>query len=181
MAPRARLVLVGGIDDRVAARAREKVGQIGLVGLVLDQVIDHVEREREVRPDEVREIDRGGGVVPEERLAGVLREGPAAKLDAEREKRQSEIESKLQALSDEERSLLENMCRCDGGNLAALARFALTLVVGKPVAPFAEALSHWCFAMALNAPRGAPFAEFSHLLQLNRVDWSPTRRAILRA
>lgn len=69
--------------------------------------------------------------------------------------------------------------REDSGSIAALTRFALTLIAGKPAAPFATALARWSFATALNPDIGAPHKEFRHLITFNRIDWSEAREAIL--
>lgn len=104
----------------------------------------------------------------------------AEEVEKERAKRQNEIDTKLGALSDSESALLNTLARDDNGDLATLGRFALKLIAGKSITPFATALAHWSFANALNSRFGAPYKEFMHLVRLNRIDWRETREAILR-
>jgi hypothetical protein len=118
---------------------------------------------------------------PEARMVSHRSRDPADKVEQERAKRQNEIERKLGALSASEREVLGLLVRDDTGDIASLARLALTLIAGKPVAPFAPALVQWSFAHALNAELFAPRKEFMHLIRLNRVDWRQTREAILNA
>ena len=66
---------------------------------------------------------------------------PAEKVEQERAKRQNEIETRLGALSASEQELLASLVQDDTGDIASLTRLALTLIAGKPVAPFATALA----------------------------------------
>lgn len=106
---------------------------------------------------------------------------PPEKVEGERAKLQCEIDTKMGALSASERGLLDILVRNDNGDLATLTRLALTLIAGKPLAPFAEALAQWSFANALNGGYAAPYKEFTHLVQLNLADWREAREAILAA
>ena len=94
----------------------------------------------------------------------------------ERRRKEEYIEERVQALSPSERALLDSLPRNDEGDLGALARLAMTLIAGRPVAPFAKALRNWAFAQAIN-PELHPFQEFGHLVCLNRTDWERTREA----
>lgn len=96
----------------------------------------------------------------------------------EREKNLKKIEGKLHALSENERAILRNMSE-EEGNLSRLSRLALSLLAGKPLAPFAGSLLNWSFSYALNSDRAAPYKDFIHLVSLNPVDWSQTRAALL--
>jgi hypothetical protein len=118
---------------------------------------------------------------PETQMFSNRSRDPAEKVEKERTKAQAKITEAMAALSEPERKLLQTLTRSESGDLAALSRFALTLLAGKPLAPFVEALRGWCFANALNSSPWAPYKEFTHLVRLNRVDWSPTRDAILDA
>jgi hypothetical protein len=115
-------------------------------------------------------------LVPEARVIN-----PAPQVEEERGKRQNEINSKMSALSAPEQKLFGMLIRDDDGDLATLAQFALTLIAGKPVAPFATALASWSFANALNRAIGAPYKELMSLVRLNRADWPQAREAILEA
>jgi len=118
---------------------------------------------------------------PEARMVSHRSRDPANQVERERSKRQDEIEARLAALSASERQMLATLVQDDTGDIASLARLALMLISGKPVAPFATALVHWSFAHALNAAIFAPHKEFMHLIRLNRVDWRQTREAVLKA
>lgn len=96
----------------------------------------------------------------------------------EQEKNRKKIEEKLQALSANERAILKNLSK-EEGDLSGLSRLALSLLAGKPLAPFAGSLLNWSFSYALNSDRAAPFKDFIHLVSLNPVDWSQTRAAML--
>lgn len=110
-----------------------------------------------------------------------LSSDPVEKVEEERAKRQSEIDTKMGALSVFERGLLDILVRKDNGELATLTRLAFTLIAGKPLVPFAEALVHWSFANALNGGYAAPHKEFTYLVRHNRTDWREAREAILTA
>jgi hypothetical protein len=118
---------------------------------------------------------------PEARMFSHLSRDTAEMVEEERVKRQCEIDTKMGALSASERGLLGILVRNDNGDLATLTRFALTLIAGKPLAPFAMALTHWSFANALNGWHAAPSKEFTHLIRLNWVDWREAREALRKA
>ena len=118
---------------------------------------------------------------PEVRMFSHLSRDPAEKVNEERTKRQNEIETKIGALSPSERGRLDKLVRNDNGDVTTLTHLALTLIAGKPLRPFAEALAHWSFTNALNSGHRAPYKEFTHIVRLNRTDWRETREAILKA
>ncbi len=100
------------------------------------------------------------------------------KVQEEREKNRRKIVEKLQALSPNERAILENLPE-EKGDLSKLSRLALLLLAGKSLAPFARSLLNWGFSFALNSDHAAPYKDFMHLVSLNRVDWPQTRAALL--
>jgi len=100
------------------------------------------------------------------------------KVQEEREKNSEKIKDKIQALSANERAILENLPKVEG-DLSRLSRLALFLLAGKSLAPFAKSLLNWSFSFALNSDHAAPYKEFIHLVSLNRTDWSQTRAALL--
>lgn len=118
---------------------------------------------------------------PERRMLSHRSRDPVEKVEKEREKLQKEIDTTMKALSASERGLLDMLVRNDNGDLATLTRLALTLLAGKPLAPFATALAQWSFASALNAGHLAPYKEYMHLVRLNRADWLAARGALLKA
>jgi len=103
---------------------------------------------------------------------------PQKKVQEEREKNRRKIEDKLQALSPNEREILENLQE-EEGDLSKQSSLALLLLAGKSLAPFARSLLNWSFSYALNSDHAAPYKDFMHLVSLNRVDWSQTRAALL--
>ena len=104
---------------------------------------------------------------------------PQEKVQEEREKNRKKIEEKLQALTANERAILENLPQ-EEGDLSRLSRLALLLLAGKPLAPFAKSLLNWSFSNALNSDHAASYKDFINLVSLNRVDWSQTRAALLK-
>lgn len=118
---------------------------------------------------------------PETQMFSNPSRDPAEKVEQERVKVQTRITEAMAALSEHERKFLDTLTRSDNGDLSALSRFALTLMAGKPLASFAEALRDWSFSNALNSSPWAPYKEFTHLVRLNSVDWQQTRDAILGA
>ena len=103
---------------------------------------------------------------------------PQNKVQEEREKNRRKIEEKLQVLSPNERTILENLPE-EEGDLSKLSYLALLLLAGKSLAPFAKSLLNWSFSDALNSDYAAPYKDFMHLVSLNRVDWLQTRAALL--
>ena len=95
------------------------------------------------------------------------------------EKAQDRLDSKLQALSDKERNLLNSLHHTDS-NLSRLSQLAIHLLAGKELATFADSLVKWCFAIALNSSNYPPYKEFLHLVRFNRCDWRAAREALLR-
>ena len=100
------------------------------------------------------------------------------KVKEERERNKSKIEEKLRTLSAVEQTILNDLKKEDG-DLNNLSRFALMLLAGKPLAPFAKSLLNWSFSNALNSDYDAPYKDFKHLVSLNLVDWSTTRTDLL--
>jgi hypothetical protein len=105
---------------------------------------------------------------------------PEEKLRRELEKNSRKIEEELKALSNTEREIMDNLLK-EEGDLSALSRLAILLLIGKPLSPFAGSLLNWSFSYSLNSDHTAPYKEFMHLVSFNRVDWSQTRKALLDA
>jgi hypothetical protein len=100
------------------------------------------------------------------------------KVQEEREKNRERIEKKLHDLSPNEKVILNNLMEAEG-DLNELSQLSLVLLAGKPLAPFAKSFLNWWFAVMLNSDHQEPYKEFWQLVQLNRVDWSLTRNALL--
>ena len=96
------------------------------------------------------------------------------KLESNRRK----IEEKQQSLSASERGILETMSE-EKGDLSRLSQLALLLLAGKPLVSSAQSLMKWSFSNALNSDHATPYKDFRHLVSLNRIDWSQTRKALL--
>ena len=94
------------------------------------------------------------------------------------EEKRSEIETKLNSLSEAEKQVLEEM-REMSGDPTSLTRLAITLLTGAELAPFAGALVRASFSKALNGSLFWPDKEFRHLLNLNSRDWANARSALL--
>ena len=90
------------------------------------------------------------------------------------------VEDKLKNLTVNEQAILKDLQETEG-NILKLARLTLFILAGKPLEPFAQSLLNWCFSSALNAHPSHPLEEFKHLISLNRIDWSQTRKALLEA
>jgi len=106
---------------------------------------------------------------------------PKEKVEEERVRRKQEIDARLDSLSERETSFLGTLLRRDDGDLSRLARLALRIAAGKPLAPLVPALARWTFSSALNSDHRAPYPEFTHLVRFNRHDWVEARSEILRA
>lgn len=103
----------------------------------------------------------------------------SASIQEEREKRRRQISERIDALSGPERDIFGRLKIIEPSH-NALARFALHLLAGHPLAGFAHRLFDWCFGQALNSDLGSPYREFLDLVGMNPVDWAETRDALLR-
>jgi len=103
---------------------------------------------------------------------------PHGEVQEEREKNRKKIEEKLNALSADERAILEQLGEVPK-DFSRLSRLALFLLAGKSLTPFAKSFLNWTFSHALNSSHTAPYKDFIDLVSLNRVDWSQTRTALL--
>lgn len=117
---------------------------------------------------------------PELRMQFHLSRDSIEKVQTEREKNQQAINDKLDALSKEERNVLNRLHQKEG-SINSLTRLGLYVLAGKPLAPFAESFLNWSFSTSLNSEYSAPYKELSDLVSLNRVDWRETRMALLKA
>ncbi len=102
------------------------------------------------------------------------------KIHEQRDKNQGTINEKLKKLSTTEQSILKRLINKDG-NLNSLSRLAIFILVGKKLADFAENLVNWSFANALNSDYTSPSSQLISLVCMNKVDWSETREALLKA
>lgn len=117
---------------------------------------------------------------PERRMHTHAHRDPPEKVAEERANRQAVIDDNLAKLSPAEAKRMERLIETNG-EIDALSRLALILLAGKSLKPFAESLTDWSFANALNSSIQVPTKEFLALIGLNRQDWSNARRALLQA
>ena len=112
----------------------------------------------------------------------VRREWSNSKTQEEfKEKQEQErksINDKLASLSSVEQDVLTELKLCKG-DISKLIRFALDLMAGKPLAPFAHHIMLWTFSANLNASIYRPQEELIQLARFNRVDWLEMRDALL--
>ncbi len=106
------------------------------------------------------------------------RRDPLEKVEQEREENRKKIAETLQGLSVSEKEILSRLQETEG-NLNRLSRLAFRLLAGKPLSSFAETFLNWSFSYAFNSDHWGPMGDFRHLLWLNRIDWSDSRRALL--
>ncbi len=99
------------------------------------------------------------------------------KLAEEVEKKRTDIDQRLTALSSAERRILGELVP-EESDYSRLSTFAFQLLAGRPLAAFARSLRNWKFADVLN-PTFPSHDEFRQLGTLNRVDWIETRNALL--
>jgi len=130
--------------------------------------------------DEVERWLRVYSLSPERRMHYQTHHDLQDKIEQERAKRQAEIDAELAALLPAEKIRQDRLTKMEG-NLDELSRLALILLAGKELEPFANALTDWSFANALNGSFQVPTKDFLALISLNRRDWQKTRGALLKA
>lgn len=130
--------------------------------------------------DEVERWLRAYSLSPERRMLYSAQNEPNNKVEEERKKRQTEIGDKLEALTPAEKARQDRLVETKG-NLDVLSRLTLVLLVDKDLKLFAEALSDWSFANAINSSFHTPTKDFLALIGLNRRDWQEMRSALLIA
>lgn len=102
-------------------------------------------------------------------------------VEEERSRRQSEIDKKIENLTQTERAFVDaNLSLRPGWSYDGLQRVGLFLLAGKPLAEFAPHLWHWAFADALAPSFQSAEKDFRNLLRFNSVDWKETRNELLR-
>lgn len=99
--------------------------------------------------------------------------------DKRRTENLAKINADLQSLSAGEQEVLARSAEVEDGNLGWLAELAFKLLVGKPLAPYADILITWKLTQVLNSQISSPTECFTDLIRLNRIDWRETRTALL--
>lgn len=130
--------------------------------------------------EEVRQWLRAYSLSPERRMHSKPSGDAHDKVAEERAKRQTEIDDNLSILSPAEKRRQGRLIETDG-ELDELAQLAFLLLAGKELEPFADALTDWSFANALNSSYQAPGKHFVDLIRLNSQDWLKAHSALLRA
>ena len=112
-----------------------------------------------------------------------LRPRPFSETKEERqEKRKQELskfQSKVDAFSRTEKSIVGELREVDG-DLETLASLAFVLLAGRPRVPAAKSVVHCAYALALSTDYYRHGADLAHLVQLNRLDWTDAREALLK-
>jgi hypothetical protein len=120
-------------------------------------------------------------VSSERRMFRVRGQDTPEAIAQEREKRESEINSKLDNLTPVERVYVDtNLVECPRPHFDPLHRTTFYLLAGKPLTSFAPELVRRAFSDALNPAIQAPDKEFRQLIRFNQLDWAETRQALLR-
>ncbi|PZN98329.1 MAG: hypothetical protein DCF30_14420 [Hyphomicrobiales bacterium] len=111
-------------------------------------------------------------VTPDVSMRAGAEQGP------ERAKKRTEIDRRIDELSEAERQILGRLIIVED-SVSALSKLAMFILAGRQLAPHAEAVLDWCFGQALNSDYGSPYKECIDLISLNLVDWSDARAALL--
>ncbi|MGX1499841.1 hypothetical protein ACSSV1_004901 [Labrenzia sp. MBR-25] len=130
--------------------------------------------------DEIRRWLRMYSSDPEHGMLAHPNRDPAEKVAEEREKRQVEIEAAIGSFSPAEQKRFKHLIEAEG-DLDTLSETAFLVLAGKKLAQFADALSDWSFANAINSSYHVPTKDFLALIGFNRPDWSETRTELLKA
>ena len=115
---------------------------------------------------------------PEQQLSPNRSSSSAGEKQEKITEKRSEIETKLNSLSEAERQILEEM-REMSGDPTRLTRAAITLLAGAELAPFARTFVQASLSKALNGGIYWPYEQFRHLLTFNSRDWVQAREALL--
>lgn len=117
-------------------------------------------------------------LVPERRVYASGRD--ATEFQAEVSRRRSELQCRIEGLSEPERQLLAGLVPVDE-DISRLSSLCFRLLTVRDLEPFGQALVYWAFADRLNGPIFSPADEFGYLLKFNSRDWASSRAALLAA
>ena len=115
---------------------------------------------------------------PEQQLSPNRSSSSAEEKQEKIEKKRSEIETKLNSLSEAERQILGEMHKIPR-DPTRLTNLAISLLTGLKLEPFARALVRASLSKALNGGIYWPYKQFRHLLSFNSRDWVRAREALL--
>ena len=116
-------------------------------------------------------LDPEQQILPNDRLS-------ADERQEEIEKTRSEIETKLNSLSEAEKQILGKMHEIPG-DPTRLTNLAIRLLAGLELAPFARVLVRASLSKSLNSDIYWPYEQFCRLLSFNSHDWVRARKALL--
>ena len=120
-------------------------------------------------------------LAPERRMFKSPRRDPENEVIEERNKRQTDIDKRVNDLTSVERKYRdENLVLSNKWHLDTLHRTAFYLLAGKHLKGFADDLVRWSFSNALGPATHAPSKEFEQLIRFNRVDWNETQAGLLK-
>jgi hypothetical protein len=114
-------------------------------------------------------------LAPERRVLAAGNDG--AGLQAEVARCRSELQCRIDGLTEPERQLLTDLVRVDRDTFR-LSTLCFRLLAGHRLEPFSDALVRWAFADRLNGPLFSPTDEFAYLLRFNTRDWTASRTAL---
>lgn len=103
----------------------------------------------------------------------------AEKYDRDLAAAQTRLEELTATQTAAERTFVREHMTEDDADPSMLARVAIELLAGMPLADFAKSLVAWAYSNALNASFNSPGDEFANLIRFNRQDWEATRSALL--
>lgn len=104
----------------------------------------------------------------------------ATEFQAEVNRRRSELQCRIDGLSEPERQLLAGLVPVDH-DTTRLSTLCFRLLADRDLEPFGPALVYWAFSDRLNGPIFSPADEFGYLLRFNSRDWTASRAALLAA
>ena len=106
----------------------------------------------------------------------------AAERKRKRAEREQQLSATMASLSQTERDILAGMVQEDRGDYSQLSLLAFQALAGRPLAPFAESLRNWCFAILAQWRLSLlTMTDFDDLLHFNLADWAATKDALREA
>ncbi len=115
-----------------------------------------------------------------EQMMHVSASSSPEEIEAERVRVTSELEKRLEELTDVEKRYMEaNLIELQGGNIDRLQRLAMYFLAGQPLKKLVGPLVSSAFCGSLAPAIDVPRRELAHLVRFNFVDWAATREAML--
>lgn len=95
--------------------------------------------------------------------------------------RKQQLDESIEALSEVEKSLLNNMNLTNHGDYSRLSLLAFQALAGRSLASYAISLRNWCFANSINGGFRSHHDVFDDLMHFNLVDWAATKDKLQEA